>query len=140
MTSFTLDPTLAADTIPVTKLRLCQIILMNDSRYPWLILVPRREDAAEIIDLTRDDQIQLIDEISIVSRIMQTSFNAHKLNVAALGNMVRQLHIHIIARQKSDQAWPGPVWGVGQAAPYSEEEAKTLATNLKASIDKKLDQ
>lgn len=140
MPSFTLDPSLANDSVEITCLDLCHVGLMNDARYPWVILVPRRRGLVELIDLTPDDQQLLWQEITHVSRVLQHAFNAHKLNVAALGNMVRQLHIHIIARQPTDAAWPGPVWGIGEAAPYPEGEAEARAAQLRNAINKSLDQ
>lgn len=130
MTGFTLDPTLAKDTIEIKKLDLCYVGLMNDTRYPWLILVPMQNGLVELTDLTRGDAIKLIDEISHISQILQTQLKPHKLNTAALGNQVRQLHIHIIARQTTDAAWPGPVWGVGDAVPYGEEELEKMVRKL----------
>ena len=131
MTDFTLDPILAKDSIEITRLDLCHVRLMNDARYPWVILVPMRTGLVELIDLAPEDHQQLWQEITHVSRIMQTEFSAHKLNVAALGNMVRQLHIHIIARQPTDDAWPGPVWGVGEAVRYEQAEAQAQIARLR---------
>ncbi len=91
---------------------------MNDARYPWLILVPERADLAEIIDLEEADRAELMREIAAVSQVLKQMFNPDKLNVGALGNRVRQLHVHVLARFVSDQAWPGPVWGVGEPHPY----------------------
>ncbi|MEJ2133348.1 MAG: HIT domain-containing protein, partial [Gammaproteobacteria bacterium] len=116
---FELHPRLAADTIPLGRFGLSALLLMNDSRYPWCILVPRRAGVREIHELREDDQVALLREIVHLSEHMQASFRAHKMNVAALGNQVPQLHVHVIARQTSDPAWPGPVWGVGEAIPYT---------------------
>ena len=115
---FQLDPQLDADTLPLGRLGLCRILLMNDARYPWLILVPERGGLAEIIDLPEPEQMTLMREIAAASQALQALFNPDKLNVGALGNRVRQLHVHVLARFVSDQAWPGPVWGVGAAQPY----------------------
>ncbi len=116
---FSLHPQLAADTETITSLSLSRVLLMNDSRFPWLILVPERPDLRDLHDLTPEDYQTVADEIRAVSHRMASQFGAEKMNVAALGNMVPQLHIHIIARFASDAAWPKPVWGVGEAVAYS---------------------
>ena len=116
--SFQLDPQLDQDTIPVGRLALSRVLLMNDARYPWLLLVPERPGLAEIIDLDEADRAELMREIAAVSQLLKRMFNPDKLNVGALGNRVRQLHVHVLARFVSDQAWPGPVWGVGEPRPY----------------------
>lgn len=120
---FELDPRLTADTIPLGNLPLTLALLMNDSRFPWVILVPRIDGARDLIDLTYDDQVRLVGEIGTTSRALREHANPDKLNVAALGNMVPQLHVHVIARHTTDAAWPAPVWGVGTATPYTDEEA-----------------
>jgi diadenosine tetraphosphate (Ap4A) HIT family hydrolase len=116
--TFTLDPQLEADTYPLGRLALSRVLLMNDARYPWLILVPERAQLAEIIDLPEADRMQLMREIAAASEALKALLGPDKLNVGALGNRVRQLHVHVLARFQSDAAWPGPVWGVGQAQPY----------------------
>ena len=113
---FTLHPKLAADCEPLAELPLCSALLMRDHRFPWLILVPRREGLRDLHDLPREHAATLFDEIGAASRVLQSSCNAEKINVAALGNQVPQLHIHVIARYQSDIAWPGPVWNAGPAA------------------------
>jgi diadenosine tetraphosphate (Ap4A) HIT family hydrolase len=118
MVAFALDRHLEADTYPIGQLPLSRVLMMNDARFPWLILVPERPDLAEIIDLDEAAQGQLMREIAAASQALRTLFNPDKLNVGALGNRVRQLHVHVIARFVSDAAWAGPVWGVGQAQPY----------------------
>lgn len=118
---YQLHPQLKKDTFLVTSLALCDVLLMNDSQYPWLILVPKLADITEIYQLTEPQQQQLLRESSKVSEIMQRLFQADKMNVAALGNMVPQLHIHHIARFKNDIAWPGPVWGVAPAKAYDQQ-------------------
>ncbi|MEM9620206.1 MAG: HIT domain-containing protein [Pseudomonadota bacterium] len=122
--SFQLHPQLAADTLWITDLPLCRVLLMNDSRYPWLILVPRLAELRDLHHVPATDQPQLWQEIMQASTILETLTQPHKLNVAALGNQVPQLHIHVIARQQDDAAWPGPVWGVGSAQPYAERIAE----------------
>jgi len=135
MPHFTLNPTLKADTFEVTKLDLCYIGLMNDKRYPWLVMVPMRSDLTELIDLQSQDQIQLMKEISFVSEHMQALFKPHKLNIATLGNIVRQLHIHVVARHQEDATWPQPIWGRGQNEPYGSEKEETI-NMLKSTIKK----
>ena len=112
-TPFTLDPQLENDTHDVGKLGLCRVLLMDDVRFPWLILVPERAGAVEILDLSADDRRRLWAEIEQAGAAVRTLFSPDKLNIAALGNMVRQLHVHVIARFASDAAWPRPVWGSG---------------------------
>ncbi|WGD29979.1 HIT domain-containing protein [Ancylobacter sp. WKF20] len=131
---FGLDPRLEADTFPVGDLSLCTVRLMNDARFPWLILVPRQPDLAELIDLDDAARAQLTTEIDAASRVLKAATGCDKLNVAALGNMVRQLHIHVIARFTSDAAWPGPVWGVGQRKDYAAPQAMVLAGRLRREL------
>lgn len=134
MTHFTLHPQLAADTVPVTDLALCQILLMDDATYPWLILVPALSDLKELHDLTPGDQQQLMREVTRVSRMLQRLVNADKMNVAALGNMVPQLHIHVIARFEADPAWPGPIWGKMPVAPYDAAARERLIEDITKAL------
>ncbi len=135
MNGFTLHPRLKADTIPVTSLELCRILLMNDNRFPWLILVPERPALKDLHDLSPEDQVAVMGEIDTASRVLSDIQAPEKINVAALGNMVPQLHIHVIARFTTDAAWPAPVWGVGGAVPYDDAVlAETLAT-LRTMLD-----
>ena len=115
---FTLDPRLAADTVPVGDLALSSVHLMDDARFPWLILVPRRVAASELTDLAADDATALMDEIRIAVGVMLALAKPDKVNVGALGNVVPQLHVHVVGRFLSDPAWPGPVWGHGTRTPY----------------------
>lgn len=124
---FNLHAQLAKDCVFVCDLPLCQVLMLNDSQYPWLILVPRVADIKEIIDLSPTQQQVLWQESAQVSGVLQSLFKGDKLNVAALGNMVPQLHIHHIVRYTSDAAWPKPVWGQVPAIPY---EADALAERL----------
>ena len=119
--TWTLDPKLDADTHPVVSLGLCDLRLMDDANYPWLVLVPRVLDMRELVDLSESQQHLLLDEIGRASRALQTLFRPHKLNVAALGNIVAQLHVHVIARQLDDPAWPAPIWGRVEARAYEPE-------------------
>jgi diadenosine tetraphosphate (Ap4A) HIT family hydrolase len=116
-----LDPQLADDTHPLASFELCELRLMDDANYPWLVLVPRVADAVELLDLDTAQRHRLSDEIDFASRTLRTSFRPYKLNVAALGNLVAQLHVHVIARFQDDPAWPAPVWGRVAAQPYSPE-------------------
>lgn len=117
--NFQLDPRLAQDTVLLGDFPLCRILLMNNAHFPWLIAVPTQNDLVEIIDLSIEDQHVLMGEISYVSEIVEKVFNPDKLNIAALGNQISQLHIHIIARYEDDIAWPEPVWGK-EVEPYTE--------------------
>ena len=115
---FSLHPRLAADTVFVADWALSRVVVMNDARYPWLILVPRREGATELFDLMAEDRRTLIEEIARASDGLKKLTAAAKINVGALGNLVPQLHTHIVARNPGDAAWPGPVWGHGTPQPY----------------------
>jgi diadenosine tetraphosphate (Ap4A) HIT family hydrolase len=131
---FELDPRLAADTFLVGQTPLSQVLLMNDARYPWLILVPRRVDITEPFELSEADQAQLWQESMRLGQAMQAHFAADKINIAALGNQVAQLHVHHIARFHVDAAWPGPVWGVGSAVPYGRSAAEGLMDDLRSVL------
>ena len=134
MSSFSLDGRLAGDTIGVTSLWLSELRLMNDARFPWLVLVPRVSGAEEIVDLTKADRSALCEEITTVSQTLLSITACDKLNVATLGNMVRQLHVHIVGRFTSDAAWPGPVWGSGPRVAYRDEERDRLVTNILTAL------
>ncbi len=129
-----LDARLAGDSVPIADLALCQVRLMNDATYPWLLLIPRREGAIEIVDLAPDDRHMLIEEVAFVSGVLRDMTRCDKLNVAALGNMVPQLHVHLIARYEGDPAWPGPVWGKAPAQPYAEASRAGLVSALAARL------
>ena len=124
--SFQLDDRLARDTFVIGDLPLCRLLLMNDARWPWLILVPRREGMVELIDLELADQTQLRDEAGRASRFLKSHLRPDKINVGALGNIVCQLHLHIVARVVGDPAWPGPVWGHSAAMPYDDGAERAL--------------
>jgi diadenosine tetraphosphate (Ap4A) HIT family hydrolase len=134
MADFILDSRLASDTFAVATLALCDLRLMKDARFPWLLLVPRKAGAAEIIDLDMAERAELLSEIASVSTALKTVTQCHKLNVAALGNVVRQLHVHVIARFENDAAWPKPVWGVGEAIAYDEATRDRLIGRLRAAL------
>jgi diadenosine tetraphosphate (Ap4A) HIT family hydrolase len=124
--AFALHPKLVADTVPVGDLALSSVLLMDDARFPWFILVPRRPGASEITDLSDEDAATLIGEIRITSRVMLDVAKPDKLNVGALGNVVPQLHVHVVGRFRSDPAWPNPVWGHGAGIPYQPHAAAAL--------------
>lgn len=134
MADFTLDDRLAADTSAVFELALSSVYVFNDCRYPWLVLVPRRADCVELIDLTGAEQLTLMREIAAASEVLRDLHAPHKLNVAALGNHVRQLHVHVIARQTADAAWPNPVWGVGTAKPYDKPTLSAETARLRTAF------
>jgi diadenosine tetraphosphate (Ap4A) HIT family hydrolase len=127
---FNLNSSLAADTIALVKLDLCEVRLMNDANFPWLVLVPQISDAIEIVDLDSDTRHRLIDEIAKASDALRSVTGAEKLNVAALGNQVAQLHVHVIARFRDDEAWPGPVWGAAPRRPYSADARVAMVEKL----------
>jgi diadenosine tetraphosphate (Ap4A) HIT family hydrolase len=131
---FTLHPTLARDSVEVARLPLCRVLLMNDSRFPWLILVPARESMRELHELQAGDRAVLIEEIAQASEALGRLVQPDKLNVGALGNIVPQLHVHVIARFATDAAWPGPVWGSGAAVPYAQDELEELRGRLRLAF------
>jgi diadenosine tetraphosphate (Ap4A) HIT family hydrolase len=132
--TFALDPRLAADTFAIGDLALSRVLLMNDARYLWLILAPRRDNSRELFDLDDADRAVLMEEIAAVSKVLSAAPGIDKINVGALGNIVRQLHIHVVARRFDDAAWPGPVWGVGAPLRYDAETAGTTVQNLKEAL------
>jgi diadenosine tetraphosphate (Ap4A) HIT family hydrolase len=132
--AWSLDPQLARDTMTVGELPLARVLLMNDANYPWLILVPRHSGAIEITDLDDEQQDQLMDEIAMISRVLKNVTVCDKLNIAAIGNVVAQLHIHIVARRKDDAAWPKPVWGATAARPYDQVERDKLITAIRGEV------
>jgi diadenosine tetraphosphate (Ap4A) HIT family hydrolase len=129
--TFTLDPRLAADTLAVTSLPLCEVRLMNDARYAWLVLVPRQPGLAEVTDLADDERARLWREVDQAAAALRSVAPCDKLNIGALGNIVRQLHVHVVARCEGDDAWPGPVWGHGVSVPYPPDEATARLTALR---------
>ena len=132
--TFSLHPQLAGDSIAIGDLALCQLRLISDASYPWLVLIPRRPEVSEIVELDEADREVLMQEIVAVSQALKTLTGCDKLNVAALGNMVPQLHIHVIARFKGDPAWPKPVWGQVPARPYAEAVAADLISQLRTLL------
>ena len=132
--SFSLDPRLANDCEVIGDLPLSRVLLMKDSRYPWCILVPRQPAITEIYQLSVAQQQQLLAESSLVGERLMAMCEGHKLNVAALGNVVSQLHVHHVVRFEDDPSWPGPVWGVGSAEPYDSETLAALTDTLRQHL------
>ena len=131
---FELDPRLAADTVLVADGPLSQLRLMDDTRFPWLVLVPRVEHAVEWLDLEGGAQRLLLAEINLAGKLLRTLGPVHKLNIGALGNIVRQLHVHVVARSEGDAGWPGPVWGHGMREPYAGSDLRQFAQKIKAAL------
>lgn len=131
---FQLDPRLQADTAFIGRLPLCQVLLMNDSRYPWLILVPTRADVKEYYHLSETDRVQLMKESTWVAEKLADRFAAKSMNIAALGNLVAQLHVHHVVRFADDPAWPGPVWGHSAATPYTPEALEQRVHEMKSLL------
>lgn len=132
--TFHLHERLAVDTYTVQDLALCRVLLMNDSRFPWTILVPRRTGLRDFHEVARADKPTFHAELDLVSEVLKRLSGAHKMNVAALGNMVPQLHVHVIARFEGDAAWPKPVWGQGEAVPYEPARAGELIESLRKDL------
>ena len=128
---FVLDSRLQQDTVWVGDYPLCSLLLMNDAQYPWFILVPRREDVSELFQLDGADQLQLWQETNGLAEVLKDCFAADKMNVATLGNVVSQLHMHVIVRRREDVAWPAPVWGKHPAQPYTPEQLAVLKDRLR---------
>ena len=132
--TWTLHPQLDRDTASIGDLPLSRVLIINDANYPWLLLVPRRANIIELIDLDDVAQAQLLTEVTRVARALRAVTNCDKLNIAALGNVVPQLHVHVIARFRSDAAWPKPVWGVTPPRPYDREELHSFGQPLRKKI------
>ncbi|MCJ8205884.1 HIT domain-containing protein [Pseudomonas sp. RGM2987] len=131
---FALDPRLQQDTLPIGDFPLCRLLLSNDSNYPWFILVPRRENISELFQLDDIDQQQLWKETTALAETLKDSFDADKMNVATLGNVVSQLHMHVIVRKRDDAAWPAPVWGKHSAVPYTEVQVTAVRERLRMAL------
>jgi len=131
---WSLHPQLAQDTVPVGDLPLARVLLANDANYPWLILVPRLPGLVELIDLEENAQVQLLGEVAAAARALKTLTECDKLNIAALGNLVSQLHVHVIARRCADAAWPRPVWGVNPPLAYAEGQRLALLNLLRQHL------
>ncbi|QNH00211.1 HIT family protein [Pseudomonas sediminis] len=131
---FALDSRLQQDCLVIGDFPLCRLLLMNDSNYPWFILVPRREEVSELFQLDADDQRQLWQETTLLAETLKDIFAADKMNVATLGNVVSQLHMHVIVRWREDASWPAPVWGRHPAQPYSEQQAGQVVDKLRSVL------
>lgn len=131
---WTLHPQLADDGTLIGELPLSRLLLSHDATYPWLVLVPRRAGTIEIIDLDRADQGQLMAEIDQVSRALKAATGCDKLNIATIGNVVPQLHVHVVARRRGDPAWPKPVWGAAPPRPYANAERERLLAALRQGL------
>lgn len=137
--AFEPDPRLAADSVLVADGPLSQLRLMDDARFPWLVLVPRVHDAVEWIDLDGASQRLLLAEINLAGQLLRALGPVHKLNIGALGNIVRQLHVHVLARREGDPAWPGPAWGSGAAIAYAPAERLALVDRLREHLGSLID-
>lgn len=129
-----LHPQLLEDCLVLGSFPLCRLLLMKDANYPWFILVPDRDDVSEVHHLSGEDQLQLIKESAFLSAVIEETFRADKINIAALGNVVPQLHLHHVVRYKDDMAWPSPIWGKHPAREYTEELLDTIANKVLDAI------
>ena len=134
MADFELHPQLASDCVEVLDWPLCKLLLMNNNQVPWLILVPRVAGVEELHQLSSKEQFQLLQEVELASSYLEHVYKPHKLNVAAIGNKVRQLHMHVVARQEGDVCWPEPVWGNVAASPYGGDELDALVEQLRKAL------
>jgi diadenosine tetraphosphate (Ap4A) HIT family hydrolase len=132
--AWTLHPQLDRDTLALGDLPLSRVLVVNDGNWPWLMLVPRRAGISEVIDLEEVEQAQLMTEITRVSRAVKAVTGCDKLNIAALGNVVPQLHIHVIARRKGDTGWPRPVWGAAPQVPHDKDDLERFMATLRRTI------
>ena len=132
---FSLDPRLQEDTYVLGDFPLCRLLLSKDANYPWFILVPRRADISELFQLDDSDQAQLWKETTFLAETLKDSFAADKMNVATLGNVVSQLHMHVIVRRRNDPAWPAPVWGTKPAVAYDVEHIAQIRQRLATVLD-----
>ena len=136
MSEFELDGRIARDSDLIATLDLCQLRIQNDSRWPWLVMVPQRADMTEIFELSEADHALLSAEVNDVAAALKEITCATKINVGALGNIVRQLHVHVIARFEGDANWPGPIWGYGSAEPYDSEKRQALVNTLMEKLSR----
>jgi diadenosine tetraphosphate (Ap4A) HIT family hydrolase len=132
--TWSLHPQLERDTVNIGDLPLCRVLIINDANYPWLLLVPRRPGVDEIVDLDEVEQAQLMTEITRVARALKAVTGCDKLNIAALGNVVAQLHVHVIARRKTDAAWPRPVWGTVPPISHDPTELENFTSAIRRKI------
>jgi len=132
--TFILDPTLAKDTVEVVRLDICRVLLIRDKTYPWVILVPAIAEMRDLDDLSKHQRNQVMAEVDLTSKAMKLIFHPHKMNIASLGNVVEQLHIHVIARYRDDPAWPASVWGVHPAVDYQDDQRATIIADLSKAL------
>lgn len=137
--SFRLDPRLEADSVPVGRLPLCHLRWMRDARYPWALLVPARPGVVELFELSPEDRRALIEESALVARVLGRLVSAHKTNVATIGNVVSQLHVHVVARFRDDDAWPRPIWGLHPAKPYDDDTLRAHVEALRSALAREPD-
>ncbi len=135
---FELHPALEADSVLIGRFKLSQVRLMNDAKYPWVLLVPEREGVTEIHQLSAEDRAQLMEESAFLAEKLATLFRADKMNIAAIGNMVPQLHVHHIVRYKTDPAWPAPVWGKLPMKPYAGKEIQQMIEKIRDALKERL--
>jgi diadenosine tetraphosphate (Ap4A) HIT family hydrolase len=135
---FQLHPQLQQDCIDIGRFNLCRLLMMNDRQYPWFILVPEKPGLQEIYQLTQTERAMLIDESSYLAENLAELYRADKMNIAAIGNLVPQLHIHHVVRYQNDKSWPSPIWGKFEAIPYSEQETKDALTRIKMQLSSHL--
>ncbi|QRV24173.1 HIT domain-containing protein [Marinomonas foliarum] len=135
---FELNPVLGRDSILVGHFSLCQLRIINDAQFPWFILVPQRNDISEIYQLVEEDRQQLLLESCVLAEVLHDAFSATKLNVAALGNQVPQLHVHHIVRYKTDPCWPDPIWGKNKAVPYAQAELAEILQKVQSLLSDEL--
>ena len=128
---FALDQRLQQDTLTIGDFPLCRLLLSNDSNYPWFILVPRINGISEVFQLSVIDQQKLWNETTTLAQLLSEGFGADKMNIGALGNVVSQLHVHVIVRKRDDMAWPAPVWGKHPPRPYTEEQVAAIRARLR---------
>lgn len=127
---FSIDPVIEQNSIFISNMTLSTVFLKNDKENPWFILVPRKAGAVELIDLNHEEQTMLMEEISLVSEFLKSHYRPHKLNVGSLGNIVTQLHIHVIGRNPTDRAWPGPIWGTPTTQEFDSNELENIKSNF----------
>jgi diadenosine tetraphosphate (Ap4A) HIT family hydrolase len=132
--AWTLDPQLERDTVALGDLPLSRVVLMNDANFPWLIAAPRHAGVVEIFDLADSERAQLMSELALLARLLKDLTGCDKINIAAIGNVVSQLHVHVIARRRDDAAWPRPVWGALPARPYGKAERERLIQAIRQKI------
>ncbi|MEM7214294.1 MAG: HIT family protein [Pseudomonadota bacterium] len=133
--TFSLDRQLKADTLPIAELASCELLLMNDSRWPWLILVPRIENAVELHELFTDQRQDIDFDVANSAAALKAVSGCEKINIASLGNAVRQLHIHVVARSDGDPNWPGPVWGFEERLPYTNDLETGIIQNMQNMLE-----